>query len=292
MADRPIVERLVVLIHVDPPPAGGRAIYSVERIDADACDAFERVHRRRTDVGEGSPDDFPGSHVVDGNRRVALEVNLQGRLGGLNDVIQRLSFRRVHSPVFWVRIQRIARSALDVKDPTVEDVRTGPDHMGRHPGVALAGDDAAVLPDDHGIDCAGNRTRDGGKEERVWIVSQISVATVQHERVRVDSLERVVSVRHERLLWAGGAEKVPAVQAVDHPSGRIVGVVRVRVIVQSGEPEVLLKDESAIGVHDDGAVQTKPHDIRVEWIAVREVDVLPQDEGVVEPVGRDRPAFR
>ena len=149
--------------------------------------------------------------------------------------------------------------------------------------------------DDCGVD--GARDRAGNRREQVPVcyrghVAQISVPHVQLDRELVDHLERVVCVLHHGELRRGWICEREAIQVLDHPRGSVRGVVRVGVVVEAGQPKVLLQDEAPSLVHNDGAIQAEPHRVRVERVTIREVNVRPEPECVVEAVARNGPTFR
>ena len=69
---------------------------------------------------------------------------------------------------------------------------------------------------------------------------EVAIAAVQDERVGIDGLEGIVVRRHERFLRVRGIEKVPGIQGVRDPGGRIRALVRPRIIGDARKPEVLL----------------------------------------------------
>src|SRR5881628_1786622 len=200
LSHRPIRERLAGLIHVDPPAAGRGSVNVVERVHRHTLDSLQGVHRRGADVCERGGDDFPGLHVVDGDGRIALEVDLDRRGPRLDDVVQWLRGRRVLAPVVRVRIDRVTRGAREIEEAAAQHIRSCADHARGHPRVVRVGDDATMRTDHDWIDRTGNGARNRGEQERVRGVPEVAVPRLQDERVSVDGLERVVVRRHTRLL--------------------------------------------------------------------------------------------
>ena len=285
-ADVDVREGRRVLVHVDPPGARSRTVDDVQQIGRDAWGVLQVTNLRRLNIRERYAGDGSGFHVGDRRDCGSLEVDLDRCLGGLDDVVQR--FRRGVGglcPVVGVRFQEVACGRVK----TLHDVGSGTQHVRRHVRVRVI-DHTTVRLDDSRIHRARDWAGDRREEVPVCDGAEIPEAHVQFDRVLVNDLERVVCVLHHSKLRGRGVREGEGVQVANHPGRGVRAVVGIRIVVQPGQPEVLLEDEAPGLVHHDCTIQAEPHDVRVEHVAIREVDVSPQDEGVVETI--HRPALR
>ena len=262
--DGPVVERLMVLVHVDPPGPRCGAVDGIERLHGHARGVLQVVHGGRPQIRERCARDRAPLEVRRGLGRIVLEVHLDAGLRGLEDVVPRFARGGGGSPV--VRVHREGESRGLVVRP--QSVRTRAQQVGGHEIIRRVARPSIPVDQDR-IHGRGDRSREGREDVRVRDrVSEVPVAHVQLDRVVVDHLEGLVRIRHRGEIGRRGILEIDRVQVGLEGGNGGVDLIRGRRCVHMRVVEILTQDELGRLVHEHRPVQAVPHHVGVEQVPV------------------------